>query len=236
MNIKEFFKSELSGWGKYERIIFPLELLLIICISIYLNDSRIALVSAVCGISYTILAGKGKISCYLFGLAGTMCYAYIAYKNNLYGNVCLYALYYFPMQILGIFKWKKHLKKDTREIIKTKLPAKEFYYYITAAVTISILLGFILKYNGDTTPFIDSVTTVFSIAGLIFTIKRCIEQWYIWTLVNGLSVIMWIKAYILGSNCFATILMWLTYFVLGLYFLYTWRKDLKITNTTLSNV
>lgn len=232
MDIKEFFKAELKGWGKYERIMFPLAILLIICISIYLNDSKIALISAICGISYTILAGKGKISCYMFGLTSTICYSYIAYKNTLYGNLCLNMLYYFPMQIIGIFQWKKHLQKETQEIIKTKLPVKEFVYYMTAAIIISVLVGIILKFRGDLTPFIDSVTTVFSIAGLIFTIKRCIEQWYIWTLVNVLSVIMWVKAYLLGSNCFATILMWLTYFILGLYFLYAWKREMNI-NTKL---
>ena len=232
MDIKEFFKAEIKGWGKYEKMIFPLVILLIICISIYLKDSKIALISAICGISYTILAGKGKISCYLFGLTSTICYSYIAYKNTLYGNLCLNMLYYFPMQIIGIFQWKKHLQKETREIIKTKLPVKEFVYYMTAAIIISVLVGIILKFRGDLTPFIDSVTTVFSIAGLIFTIKRCIEQWYIWTLVNGLSVIMWIKAYLHGSNCFATILMWLTYFILGLYFLYAWKRKMNI-NTKL---
>ena len=108
MDIKEFFKAEIKGWGKYEKMIFPLVILLITCISIYLNDSKIALISAICGISYTILAGKGKISCYLFGLTSTICYSYIAYKNTLYGNLCLNMLYYFPMQIIGIFQWKKH--------------------------------------------------------------------------------------------------------------------------------
>ena len=58
MKLREFIKSELSGWGKYERIIFPLVILLIIATSFILNDSKIALVSAICGISYTILAGR----------------------------------------------------------------------------------------------------------------------------------------------------------------------------------
>lgn len=228
MDIKEFVKYELKGWGKYERIIFPLEILLIILISIYLKDNKIALISAICGISYTILAGKGKISCYLFGLTGTLCYAFISYKNHLFGNLGLYMLYYFPMQIFGIFKWKNHLKKDSHEIIKTKLSKKELYLYTISAVIISAILGFILDKTGDATPYIDSITTTFSIIGLIFTIKRCIEQWYIWTVVNGLSTLMWIKAYLEGSNCFATIIMWATYFILGIYFLYNWRKELKL--------
>ena len=104
MKITEFIKKELSGWGKIERVVFPLEILLIIILSVLIGDSKIALVSAVCGISYSILAGKGKISCYIFGLSGTLCYAYLALKNNLFGNLAWYVLYYFPMEIIGIFR------------------------------------------------------------------------------------------------------------------------------------
>lgn len=227
MDIVEFVKGELSGWGKYERVLFPLEILLIILISFLIGDSKVALVSAVCGISYTILAGKGKISCYIFGLTGTMCYAYLAFQNALYGNLILYMFYYFPMQILGIFKWKKHLKRDTQEIVKTKLKPYERIIYTILAILFSIILSFVLKKTGDATPFIDAVTTVFSVLGLILTVKRCIEQWYVWFVVNVLSVFMWIEAYMNGSNCFATILMWATYVVLSVYFLFTWKKDLQ---------
>lgn len=227
MDIVEFVKGELSGWGKYERVLFPLEILLIILISFLIGDSKVALVSAVCGISYTILAGKGKISCYIFGLTGTMCYAYLAFQNALYGNLILYMFYYFPMQILGIFKWKKHLKRDTQEIVKTKLKPDERIIYTILAILFSIILSFVLKKTGDATPFIDAITTVFSVLGLILTVKRCIEQWYVWFVVNILSVLMWIEAYMNGSNCFATILMWATYVVLSVYFLFTWKKDLQ---------
>ena len=227
MNIVEFAKGELSGWGKYERVLFPSEILLIIVISFLIGDSKVALVSAVCGISYTILAGKGKISCYIFGLTGTLCYSYIAFQNALYGNLFLYMFYYFPMQILGIFKWKKHLKRDTQEIVKTKLKTDERIIYTILAILFSIILSFVLKKTGDATPFIDAVTTVFSVLGLILTVKRCIEQWYVWFVVNVLSVFMWIEAYMNGSNCFATILMWATYVVLSVYFLFTWKKDLQ---------
>ena len=68
MGISEFIKKELEGWGRVERILFPLGILAIILISIYLKDNKVALVSAICGISYSILSGKGKISCYFLGL------------------------------------------------------------------------------------------------------------------------------------------------------------------------
>ncbi len=226
MGIAEFVKSELSGWGKVERIVFPLEILLIIFISLYIGDSKIALISAVCGISYTILAGKGKISCFLFGLAGTMCYVYIAFQNHIYGNVLLYALYYFPMQVLGIFRWKKHLKKESGEIVKTTLSVRDRWVYGGCAVIFSVLMFFVLKLTGDAAPLMDSVTTVFSIGGLLLTVKRCIEQWYFWLVVNALSTVMWIEAYLNGSNCLATVFMWGTYLILTFYFLYIWHRDI----------
>ncbi len=227
MNLKEFIQSELKGWGKAERIVFPLEIALIIVLSFLINDSKIALVSAICGILYTIFAGKGKISCYAFGLCGTLCYSYLSFVNNLFGNLALYMLYYLPMQIVGIFRWKKHLKKDSGEIIKTKLSVKERLIYLILTIIISLAVSFILKYTGDASPFIDGTTTVFSILGMLLTVKRCIEQWYVWILVNGLSALMWIEAYIQGSNCLATVIMWLTYFILAFYFLAGWRKEIK---------
>lgn len=227
MNLQEFIKKELNGWGKIERIIFPLEIVLIIILSVIINDNKIALISAVCGISYTILAGKGKISCYFFGLAGTLCYSYISLKNQLLGNLALYLCYYLPVQIIGIFKWKQHLNKDSLEIEKTSLNNKERIFYSAITLFLTVFCYFILlKYN-DQAPVLDAITTTLSVFGLILTVKRCIEQWYVWFIVNGLSAIMWIEAYINGSNCFATVLMWLTYFVLSIYFLKSWQKEIN---------
>lgn len=227
MKIKNFLLREIKGFNLFEKIFFPLEIILIIAISFILNDSKIALISAICGISYTILAGKGKISCYFIGITGTFCYCYIAYKNGFWGNLALYGLYFFPMQIIGIFKWIKKLKKDTGEIIKTKLSKKERLLYLIFMSLTSILFGYFLSINGGKSPYIDSITTIFSIAAQILTVKRCIEQWYLWFIVNLLTLLMWIIAYTNGSNCLATIIMWATYLFLSIYFLECWKKEIN---------
>lgn len=229
MKIIEFIKTELRNFGRFERIIFPLIICFIICISVYIGDNKIALISAICGISYTILAGKGKISCYFIGITGTICYSYLAYKNGFYGNLALYSLYYLPMEVIGIIKWKKHLKKETREIVKTCLSNKERIIYTGISIISSVILAVILRLTGDKSPVIDSLATVLSILGQFLTVRRCIEQWYVWFIVNLLSLIMWIYAYIDGSNCFATVFMWLVYLILSVYFLGSWKKEIKNT-------
>lgn len=227
LNFIKFLKAEFKGWGRLERIIFPILILVLCFLSFISNDSKIALVSAVCGISYTILAGKGKISCYFIGLCGTTCYSYLAYKNGLYGNLLLYMFYYFPMQVLGIFKWKKHLKKDTQEIEKAVLAVREKIIYFSFSAILSVFVGLLLFYIGGETPFADAFTVVFSILGMFLTVKRCYEQWFVWLLVNAVSLYMWVVAYINGSNCLATVYMWLTYLFLAVYFMFSWKNEIR---------
>ena len=63
---------------------------------------------------------------------------------------------------------------------------------------------------------------------LVAEVRRCIEQWYVWFIVNVLTLIIWIIAYYNGSNCFATIIMWATYVFLAVYFLKKWQKNFLI--------
>ena len=227
MDLLELIKSEFKNWGKYEKVLFPSVLVLTVIISIFIGDDKIALVSALCGMSYTILAGKGKISCYFIGIIGTFCYSYLAFKNGFYGNLALYMFYYLPMEIIGILKWRKHLKKDVREIIKTRLSNKDRIIYAITAIILSMALSFVLRVFDGSTPFLDGTVTVLSIIGQLLTVKRCIEQWHIWFVVNLLSLIMWLFAYVNGSNCFATIIMWAVYLVLSVYFLNAWKREIK---------
>ena len=122
---------------------------------------------------------------------------------------------------------EKTFKKILKKLLKQNLQIKKRILYSTISILSSFVLYLILVFLHDQSPVMDSLTAVFSVIGLILTVKRCIEQWYVWFVVNGLSTIMWINAYLHGSNCFATILMWATYFVLSIYFLITWKRELK---------
>ena len=89
MTITNFIKLELKGWKKSEIIGLSLVFLIILINSLILNDSKIAIIYAICGVLYTIIAGKGKLSCYFFGICSTLCYSYLSYKNGLYGKLTL---------------------------------------------------------------------------------------------------------------------------------------------------
>jgi len=191
-----------------------------------LKDSPAALVSAFFGITYTFLAGKGSPICYLFGVTGSGFYSWLAFHNALWGNLALYAGYYIPMQILGFFKWNSHLKKDKNEIVKIHLKTKEriVLTLITLLLTVAAIL--ILNALNDKNPVIDGITAVFSITGMYLTVRRAIEQWIVWMIVNGLSAVMWASIAINGGKVFSTVIMWSVYFVLAIYFYFCWKKEI----------
>ncbi len=227
MDIKEFIKKEFSGWSDFEKVLIPFILVVVTGLSIYANDTKVATVHAFFGILATILAGKGKISCYILGTIGVICYSYLSFKNALWGTFILQTFYYLPMEFIGIFAWKNHLKQDTKEVKKTKLSKKERVFISLGACFTSIILGFVLMYFNDKFPFPDAFVTILPILAFYLTVKRCIEQWVVWTIVNGINIVMWLVIFKTGGNTFATLLTWIIYFCFGLYFLYKWHKELQ---------
>lgn len=192
-------------------------------------QTAISLIYTTCAILYTILAGKGRVICFCFGIIATLCYSYITFKNHLFGNCLLNLGYYLPMQVLGVFEWNKHLKSDKNEIIKTFLPKKErkTLALITFPIVVSAII--ILYFSKDKCPILDGITTVLSMLAMYLTVKRCIEQWIVWIIVNLLTIIMWLKVSLTNHSTYFTIIVWTTYFVIGVYFYYSWKKEVYRT-------
>ena len=214
-------------WKRYEKIGLGIIYLILVCNLIILKDSPIAVTSAFFGITYTFLAGKGNPVCYLFGITGSSFYGYLSFHNARWGNLLLYMGYYIPMQVVGFFKWNSHLKTGSSEIIKTSLSKKERFVLSAITLVLTAFAIVVLYYTHDKNPIIDGITAVFSLAGMYLTVRRAIEQWGVWIFVNGLSAVMWGLIALSGEKVYSTVIMWSVYFVLGIYFYFCWKEELK---------
>ena len=205
-------------------------MLVVICfilVQAFLNgDSYIAIISAICGITYTYIAGKGNPICYLFGVTGSFFYCWLSFQNHLWGNLILYAAYYLPMQIVGFFRWNKNLKSGEKTIVKIKLSKLELSRIVSILFIITFFVYVTLVLSHDTHPILDSLTTVFSLGGMYLTVRRAIEQWLFWMGVNLLSLSMWFIVALSGAKVYSTIIMWLVYLILAIYFYIEWKKEL----------
>ncbi len=92
------------------------------------------------------------------------------------------------------------------------------------------IYGYILKWLGGNLPIIDSMSTVLSVVAQILLIKRYMEQWIIWLVVDMVSVIMWIAAFFNGGESIAVLMMWMVYLANAVIMFIKWFKDIRLSN------
>ena len=225
--IKVMLKRELSGWKKWEVIWLLSATIVILGVSIYYKDSPIGLGAALTGIWCVILTGKGKLSSFWFGTVNTILYAIVAWQAKYWGEVMLNLIYYLPTNFIGLYMWSKNMNNGTDEVVKKRLSLKNSIITYGGVVVATVVYGFVLKKLNGTLPFVDSLSTVCSVFAQILCIKRCMEQWVVWIIVNTVSVCMWTYAFINKTGDIATILMWSVFLINGTIMFVKWLKESK---------
>ena len=181
--------------------------------------SSLGLVAAVTGLMYTLLAGRGRISCYAYGFVNAPLYAYLSWRWGYYGDMAL-NLYYAVMMVPGFVCWRKNMDAgDKGCIVRTRLGARERLAWSgLILVGVAVLWG-VLHAVGGNRPLCDAFTNVFSIAAIVLTVKRCIEQWVLWLAVDAIEMFMWWHT---GADSMAILAMWTLFFVDGCYCYALW--------------
>ena len=225
--LKEIVKRELSGWKKWEVIWLLLATAVILGLSIYWKDSMTGIWAALTGIWCVILTGKGKLSSFWVGTVNTILYAVVAWQARYWGEVMLNLIYYVPMNFVGLYMWSKNMNKQTEEVVKERMSFKGSVLAYTCVIAGTLVYGVILNLMNGTLPFIDSMSTVFSIFAQFLCVKRYMEQWVLWIVVDVVTVIMWVYAFINGTGDMATVLMWSIYLINAIIMFAKWKKDTK---------
>lgn len=225
--LKKYLKSELSGWKPLEILWLSAASAIILILSLYWQDNMTGILGALTGVWCVILTGKGKRSSFLFGTVNVLLYAYIAYGARYYGEVMLNLLYYFPMNFVGWFVWKKYMNDATGEVVKKRLPAKKGAVVFTVTAGAVLVYGIFLKRLGGSLPYVDSMSTVVSVAAQIMSVCRLTEQWILWITVDIVTVIMWSVNFAKGGESMATLLMWSVYLINAVFMYVRWNREVK---------
>ncbi|HSP22609.1 MAG TPA: nicotinamide riboside transporter PnuC [Planococcus sp. (in: firmicutes)] len=220
----------LKDWSLFEKF----WLLIFTAINIYLffawDDTLLGLISSLTGMLCVLLVAKGKISNYYFGIIQTSTYAYISFTYGLYGEAMLNGLFYFPIQFIGLYLWRRNTIKNKNSVqgeditVKT-MNMRSWLYTVIAIVIGTILYAILLQAIGGRSVGLDSATNVLSVTAQILMLKRFAEQWLVWILVNILSIILWVVTLdATAGNDYTLVVMWTAFLVNSIYGYYNWRR------------
>ena len=226
-NMLHWIKREFTGWKKWQIAWMVLANCIILGVSLFMGDTVIGIFASLTGVTCVILCGMGKVSNYFFGTINVILYAIVAWQAKYYGDVMLNLLYYFPTNILGWLIWSKHIDQEKNEVYKERMTIKQNILLTIISVVGVLGYSYILKVLGGNLPVVDSMSTVFSVIAQILMIKRFMEQWIIWIIVDIVSVIMWIAAFFNGGESIAVLMMWSVYLVNAIVMFVKWLKESK---------
>lgn len=226
-SIRTFIKGETKGWKSWEVAWLLIACAAIAILSVYWHDTIIGIISATTGVACVVCTGKGKLSAYIFGTVNVVLYAIISFRAHYYGEVMLNLIYYLPMEFYGFYVWNKHINKETYEVKKRHMTSKGRRILIIIVGLSTVGYGAILKVIGGTLPFADALSTVVSVVAMMISVKRYMEQWILWIVVDVVTVFMWINAFINGNDSIATLLMWIVYLGNAVIMYIKWTREAK---------
>ena len=161
----------------------------------------ISLISGCLGICSVCLTAQGRLTAFAFGFAQVFTYTYICLRAHLYGEVAI-NIYYFATMIYGVYLWRRRISPTTQRVITRQLSWSIWFALIIAIAAFSAAIGYgLARFTDDPTPYMDSFTTVVAIVAQVLMIMAYRDQWFLWFVVDIVSVVMWIYV---GNYCMAS--------------------------------
>lgn len=173
-------------------------------------------------------SSEGKRISYILGLINYLLIGYVSFKNHLYGLFFFGVVVCPILQIQGYISWSKNLNEDNN------VKVREFTLKNSIIITLSCILGSLfLSYlltliPGQRIAFMDAASNTINLCGVILSILRFKECWWIWLINNIIDLSIWIITVIdHGYGSIMMLLVSIGYLLINIYAIIKWNKEAK---------
>ncbi len=188
----------------------------------WLQNNYIEVLGAVAGLIYLYLEIKQNIWLWPLGIITSAFYLYVFFVSKFYADMGL-QVYYLVISFYGWWHWlygNKDIQKEELPITRTS--ARQWIYISSITLVLFVVMVFILKrYTDSPVPYGDSFVTALSITGTWMLAQKLIEHWWIWVVVNLVSLVLFI-----WKDLYPTSILFFFYFTLAIYGYYQWKKEM----------
>lgn len=182
------------------------------------NLSIAEIIAVISSLIYVFLAAKANRLCFLFGGISSAIYVYICIRYLLYFDTFL-NFFYIIMSVVGYIAWNK----PTEDQAIVKISSKSFLWIIIAGSAAVALFGYIANHFSDASmPYIDAFTTVFALIGTVMVIKKYLQNWLIWIVVDTVSIGMYFY-----KGLYFTSILFLLFTVIAINGYIEWKKQIN---------
>jgi nicotinamide mononucleotide transporter len=132
------------------------------------------------------LAARNSVHTWWSGIIGGLLFIVVFYQAKLYADASL-QVFFIVTSIIG---WRLWLNRGSRPEAKIQhADAMTLIWMSLAAILTTVAYGSMLYHLTDAyAPYVDSAVLGFSVMAQLLLMQRRIENWWVWLVVNTLSV------------------------------------------------
>jgi nicotinamide mononucleotide transporter len=132
------------------------------------------------------LAGRNSPHTWWTGVLGCLFFAYMFFDANLYADVTL-QFFFVVTSLIGWWQWKRGHQGDALPISRVGL--RQLVLALVIGIVATLLYGALLhQFTNAYAPFVDSAVLAFSVIAQVLLMRRRLETWTVWLLVNSIAV------------------------------------------------
>jgi len=192
----------------------------------WLSGNKTELLGAILGILYIRFSIRQNILTWPTGLLTSLLYVIVFFKSALYAAMGL-QVYYVAISFYGWYFWLKGKNASNKSLLPVRSVNKKLWIKIgvISMVIYAVILFILIKFSDSDVPFLDSLTTSFSIVATWMLARKYLENWIIWIFVDFVSTGLYIY-----KSLWPTVILFLVYTIMAFFGYFEWKKDLKPEN------
>lgn len=133
-----------------------------------------------------LLAGRNSVHTWWTGIIGCSLFAFVFFGKHLYADTVLQG-FFVVVSVFGWWQWLHGSGGDALPV--TDMAARRVTWVVLAGVAGAIAYGLMLhRFTDAYAPFLDSTVLAFSIAAQLLMMRRHVQNWPLWLLVNTIAV------------------------------------------------
>jgi nicotinamide mononucleotide transporter len=165
---------------------------------------------------------KENIYCWFFGIGGSLLSIYIFYSVKLYSEAILY-IYYVFIGIYGYLLWRKK-ESSQNELTVNNLSNKNLLLIVGFGIVISLIVGYIFSsYTEAVNPYLDALTTVFSLIASFLEAKKILTAWILWLFINFITIFLYLQ-----QSLTLYVFLTVVYFIFSAIGYVNWKKSYNL--------
>lgn len=183
------------------------------------------LIGLIFGLISVYLSMRNSAWCWPIGMVSLLAFAIVFFNSKLYIDMLL-QIFFFVTSIQGWYYWRNG-GAGRSELPITLLTHRQITALAIGLVAAVALVGWLFASTTDAhLPFWDAAASGTSVLAQLLLIRRKLETWYLWIVVNILSVGIYFY-----KQLYLTTGLYLIFLFLAIGGLLAWRRELGLGST-----